>query len=69
MMVTYLANNEVRDISDDAATALVGAGICVAAAEPKKDAPKKEPKKGDKPTKVEPLTTDNTPFVPTKTVA
>ena len=67
MRVTYLANNDVRDISDEAASVLVGAGICAAAEETKKDAPKKEPKKSDKPTKVEPMTTEDFP-TPTKTV-
>jgi hypothetical protein len=68
MMVVYLANGDVREISEAAARQLIGAGICYTAEEPKKDAPKKEPKKSDKPTKVEPMTTEDFP-VPTKQVS
>jgi hypothetical protein len=66
MKVTYRANNEVREISDAAANQLIDAGICAAVAEPPQEPAKKEPKKSDKPTKVEPMTTEDMPVVPTK---
>jgi hypothetical protein len=72
MKVTYLANGDVREISDVAARQLIDAGICTAVAEPPKKEPvKKEPQPkqpADKPTKVEPMTTEDMPVVPTKRV-
>lgn len=64
MKVTYRANGDTAVLTEEAGRQLVAAGICDAVAEP----PKKEPppKKGDKPTKVEPMTTEDMPTPPKK---
>lgn len=70
MKVRSKITGTVIDLSDEGARTLIAAGIYDAVESPAKPepTPKKEPKKSDKPTKIEPLTTEDTPFVPTKTV-
>jgi hypothetical protein len=65
MRVAYRANGDIADLTDEAGRALVMAGIADAA-EPTQKEPPKEPKKSDKPTKVEPLSTDDMPPPMTK---
>jgi hypothetical protein len=72
MMVQYRANNEVRDLSVEASQVLVNAGIADMVEKEPKEAPPvpqkptKAPKPAtDKPTKVEPMTTEDFPAVTT----
>ena len=68
MKIKYRANEEVRDLSVEASQVLVDAGIADLVEREPKEAPvppkpSKAPKT-DRPTKVEPMTTENFP-VPT----
>lgn len=70
MKARALANGEVVELDEGAAEQLIGAGIYEPVAEqPKPKAPEPPaPKQPDpkKSTKVEPLTTEDMPVVPTK---
>ena len=69
MKIKYRANDEVRDLSVEASQVLVDAGIADLVDREPKEAPPVPPKpakspKTDRPTKVEPMTTEDYP-VPT----
>jgi hypothetical protein len=72
MMVQYRANGETRDLSVEASQVLVDAGIADMVEKEPKEAPPTPPKPTkapkpatDKPTKVEPMTTEDFPAVTT----